>query len=146
MEEKNKIEFILNGNVPTKKNHSRIVHFGNRLAIIPSKAYRQYEKDAGWQLKGREYNINQPCNVKCVFYMGRRIKVDLPNLLNSILDVLVKFNVLSDDNRNIVYSTDGSEVLYDKENPRVEIEITARTNVSIWVSTKDRKKSGGKDE
>ena len=50
--------------------------------------------------------------------------LDLPNLLNSICDVLVKHHVIVDDNKDIVASFDGSRVDYDKENPRVEIEIT----------------------
>jgi Holliday junction resolvase RusA-like endonuclease len=56
--------------------------------------------------------------------MSTRRKVDLSNLLNSTLDILVHYGVLIDDNRNIVYSVDGSRVFYDKENPRTEIEIT----------------------
>jgi Holliday junction resolvase RusA-like endonuclease len=69
-------------------------------------------------------SVDYPVNVKCVYYMPTRRKVDLSNLLNSTLDILVHYGVLIDDNRNIVYSVDGSRVFYDKENPRTEIEIT----------------------
>ena len=50
-------------------------------------------------------------------------KVDLCNLLGATCDILVKFGVIADDNCKIVKSHDGSRVLLDKENPRVEIEI-----------------------
>jgi hypothetical protein len=36
----------------------------------------------------------------------------------------VKYGVIEDDNSNVVVSVDGSRVLYDKENPRTEVEIT----------------------
>ena len=51
-------------------------------------------------------------------------RVDLGNLHAATDDILVKSGVLQDDNSNIVAGHDGSRVLYDKENPRVEIEIT----------------------
>ena len=49
--------------------------------------------------------------------------MDLVNLQEATLDVLVKYGVILDDNSNIVASMDGSRVLYDKNNPRTEIDI-----------------------
>ena len=40
-------------------------------------------------------------------------------------DVLVKARVLLDDHCGIIVSHDGIRVLYDKENPRTEVSITA---------------------
>ena len=105
----------------TKKNSSRIVTIGNYKKIIPSKQYLEFEKACKPYLKPLQ--IDYAINLKCVFYMKTKRKVDLPNLLNSICDVLVKYQVIQDDNRNIVAAFDGSRVLYDKDNPRVEIEI-----------------------
>lgn len=56
--------------------------------------------------------------------MATKRRVDLNNLLASICDILVKYNILKDDNCNIVQTLNGSRVLYDKENPRTEIRIT----------------------
>ena len=64
--------------------------------------------------------------------MPTKRKVDLPNLLNAIDDVFVKYKVVEDDNRNIVATHDGSIVLYDKENPRTEIEITPLKDYKQW--------------
>ena len=53
----------------------------------------------------------------------RRI-VDGLNLLATIDDLLVSTGILADDNSRIVVAHDGSRVLYDPQNPRVEITIT----------------------
>ena len=62
--------------------------------------------------------------MRCLFYMPTRRVVDLVGLLQAIDDVLVHYGVIQDDNSRIVASHDGSRVLYDKANPRTEIEIT----------------------
>lgn len=67
--------------------------------------------------------IEERVNVKAVFYMPTRRRVDLTNLLQALLDVLVKYGILADDNSKVVASVDGSYVDYDKENPRTEVEI-----------------------
>ena len=58
--------------------------------------------------------------------MDTAVKVDLSALYEGIQDVLVELNVLTDDNYLIVASHDGSGVSIDRENPRMEIEITAK--------------------
>ena len=67
--------------------------------------------------------IDKRINVKAIYYMSTRRKVDLPNLHNALHDVLVAYRVVTDDNSNIIASTDGSRVMYDKTNPRTEVEI-----------------------
>lgn len=119
------IKFTIKLPPVTKKNHGQIIfnrNTGKRM-MIPSKQYREYEHDCAWFMPS-EKTIDYPVNVKCVYYMPTRRKVDLSNLINSTLDILVRYGVLLDDNRNIVYSVDGSRVFYDKNNARTEIEIT----------------------
>lgn len=89
--------------------------------VIPSKQYRQYESDC-FPFMPKIY-INYPVNVKAMYYMPTKRRVDLCNLHEALCDVLVKHGVLEDDNSSIVVSMDGSRVFYDKENPRTEIEI-----------------------
>lgn len=67
---------------------------------------------------------NKRVNVKAVYYRATRHRVDLCNLHECLCDVLVKHGVVEDDNSNIIVTMDGSRVLYDKENPRTEVEIT----------------------
>lgn len=94
--------------------------------LIPSRQYRDYEEACLWQIPaGARQRIETPVTVKCVYYMPTRRKVDLINLLAATHDILVKGEVLADDNSLIIQSVDGSRVAYDKGSPRVEVEITA---------------------
>lgn len=67
--------------------------------------------------------IDYPVEVKALFYMETRRRVDLTNLLEALHDVMVKYGLLKDDNNQIIVSVDGSRVLYDKDNPRTEVTI-----------------------
>lgn len=107
----------------TKKNHGQIIKTSTgRPMVLPSKYYLQYEKDARWFMP-KITTIEEPVNVKAVFYMPTRRRVDLVNLQEALLDVLVKYEILADDNCTIVHSMDGSYVDYDKERPRTEVYI-----------------------
>lgn len=75
-------------------------------------------------------NIDYPINIKAIYYMPSRRRVDLCNLHEALCDVLVSCNVIVDDNSNIIASMDGSRVLYDKENPRTEVYITRISDAS----------------
>lgn len=117
----------------SKKNSQQILinRATNRPFIMPSKQYKEYEKNALWFLKPLPKRpIDIAVEVKCTFYMPTKRKVDLTNLLEAIDDILVKAGVLADDNSTIVASHDGSRVLYDKENPRTEIVITSYTDIT----------------
>lgn len=121
------IKIVISANPVTKKNSSQILKNPKtgRYFIAPSKKYKMYEKECAWYLnRYSNLHISRPVNVKCLFYMQTRRRVDLNNLLESATDVLVKYGVLADDNSNIVVSHDGSRVLYDKDNARTEIYIT----------------------
>ena len=114
----------------TKKNSWQIITVKGRPMIIPSKAYKQYEKDCGVFLTYVEPFLS-PCNVKCLYYMPTRRRVDLTNLLEATDDILVHYGILMDDNSNVIVGHDGSRVMYDKENPRTEIEITEIKDVEL---------------
>lgn len=121
-------KIVIYGNPATKKNSSRIIKAGNYMRLIPSKKYVDYEKLARKYMPKIE-TINKPINLKCVYYRADKRRVDLVNLLEATCDVLVKYKVLEDDNYKIIKSHDGSRVLFDKENPRVEIFIEDFKNV-----------------
>ena len=109
----------------SKKNSQQILRNPKtgRAFIAPSKKYKEYEKSAMWFIpKGR--HINEPVNVRCLFYMPTRRKCDLTNMLEAIDDVMVKAKLLEDDNYTIIQGHDGSRVLYVKETPRTEVYIT----------------------
>ena len=109
----------------TKKNSQRILinrHTG-RPFIMPSKQYKEYERQCGYEIDYHNDPIGYPVNVKCLFFMKTKRRVDLVNLLEAIDDILVKYNVLEDDNNKIIVSHDGSRVYHDKDNPRTEVYI-----------------------
>jgi len=122
------MEIVMYGKPITKKNHQQIIYVKGRPLIIQSSAYRKYEKDCKKYIPKIEKVINERINLKCVYYMPTKHKVDLCNLLGATCDILVKHKILEDDNCNIVVSHDGSVVLYDKEKPRVEVEIRRLEN------------------
>lgn len=118
------MKLTLYGDPRTKKNSARILksRSGGRF-VAPSKAYMDYETDCLRQIKRPRSPISARVNVRCVYYMATRRKVDLANLIEASCDILVKAKVLADDNSQIVAAHDGSRVDYDKKNPRAEIWI-----------------------
>lgn len=101
--------------------------------IIPSKLYKKFEDEclATIQKKYRK-NIDYPVNIKAIFYMQSRRRVDLTNLLEALDDMLIKAEVIKDDCRDIVAGHDFSRVFYDKENPHIDVEITKVENYERW--------------
>lgn len=101
--------------------------------IIPSKLYKQFEDEClvTIQKKYRK-NIDYPVNIKAIFYMQSRRRVDLTNLLEALDDMLIKAEVIKDDCRDIVAGHDFSRVFYDKENPHIDVEITKVENYERW--------------
>lgn len=130
MKRKQKLElnFTILGNPATKKNSSNIFRNRNGKPFVStSSSYKKYFKTFQTQIEEMDLmnkNISQPCNIKCLFFMQTRRKVDLTNLLSAAMDCLVSCGIIEDDNCVIAVSNDGSRVYYDKENPRVEISIT----------------------
>ncbi len=114
----------------TKKNSMQIVGHGKRPKLIPSEQYLRYERDAGWFLK--PLAIAEPVNIRAIYFMPARRKVDITNLESALMDVLVKYGVIADDSCRVVVSTDGSRVMYDKENPRTEVTITKSKEELPW--------------
>ena len=111
------------GNPVTKKNHGQIIMCKGRPIMLPSKPYVEYERKCKQYIRQIEKPIDYPINLRCTYYMETKRKTDLTNLLQATCDILVKYGILQDDNYSIVSSFDGTRALYDKENPRVEIEI-----------------------
>ena len=126
-------KYIIYGKPITKKNsprigyvgaHCPVCHKGKYAKVLPSAAYLKYARTAKIFLKPAPKNpLDGRYNVKCLYYMPTRHRVDKTNLESAIMDILVDARILKDDNSNIVAATDGSRVLYDKANPRTEIFI-----------------------
>ena len=107
----------------TKKNSQRMIHAKGRMIPIPSKQYISYEREAWNFMPMVREPIDYPVNVRAIYYMPTRRRVDLTNLHEALHDILVKYQIISDDNCRIIVGTDGSRVFYDKEHPRTEVHI-----------------------
>lgn len=117
-------KFTINIAPVTKKN-SQQIYFNKATGkpfVTPSKQYKEYENSAGYFIP--RLHIDYPVNVQAVFYMKTHRKCDLVNLQEALLDVMVKYECIKDDNFSVVASMNGSKVCCDKENPRTEVVIT----------------------
>lgn len=131
---RNEIFYTIVGDPRTKKNSQMIAGLGKRCPVCKKhekqfirqgKAHEEYAMRAARYLYPRPPRpIECPINIKCLFYMQTRRKVDTLNLLAAVDDLLVDVGIIADDNSRIVVSHDGSRVLYDKHRPRTEIIIT----------------------
>ncbi len=119
------IRIVIPGRPITKKNHGRIVRAGGKPRMIPSDQFRAYQEKAGYYIRCKGRRISEPVNVKCVYHMPTKGRVDLVGLLQATDDILTHYGVIEDDNSRIVAGHDGSRVRYDKDRPRVEITIAA---------------------
>lgn len=117
------------GELYSSKNSKRIVHFGNRPAIIASKAYMSSVKPIEQQLMLNRYkwlkeieNVPKPLKIGFKIYRRTHRRADYTNLLQGLADLMVKCGWLIDDNMDeflpvfIPYEV-------DKYNPRVEISV-----------------------
>ena len=130
------IKFTIPVKCRTKKNHGQIVHTKTgRHVVLPSPQYKEFEKEVIQYVTSEFGNIEPidfKCNLKCIFYKDRNYQSDLVGYLQAIQDALVKAGILKDDNTNIVTTVNGSEVRYDKENPRIEVEIEAIESTEVF--------------
>lgn len=109
-----------------KKNSQQIL-YNNRTKrpfIQQSNRYLEFERLCGYYLSQyKGLNINKPINLKCTFIVPDKRRRDLANLLESIQDILVKYEIIADDNYLIVQSVDGSRIVYEKNKSETIIEI-----------------------
>lgn len=122
------IKIIIHTDPRSKKNSMRIVTRGKYPKLLPSAQYEAWRNECLAVINNdypqNKIGINYPVNLKIVYYMKTRRKVDITNLHSAVSDMLVDAGVIADDNRDICAAYDGSRVFYDKEDPRCEITIT----------------------
>ncbi len=109
----------------SKKNSQQIFYnqYTRKPFISQSNLYKEFEAECGYYLRNYRFNIEKPINLKCTFYVKDKRKRDIVNLLNAIQDILVKYNVIADDNYNIINSVDGSRIVYEKGREETIVEI-----------------------
>ncbi|MBR6099389.1 hypothetical protein IKP85_06550 [bacterium] len=137
------IQFTIPVHPVSKKNSQQIItlktKYGkSRNIIIPSKKYKEFEAECMpflFQVKAQAGVVDFPINMAVSFYVSKKLKYDLTNLLEAIDDAAVKSGLIADDNRDIIAGHDGSRVFYDKLNPRIEVTITQMDDYIQWKPT-----------
>lgn len=143
------IQFTIPVHPVSKKNSQQIItlrtKYGkSRNIIIPSKKYKEFEAEClpfFTQVKKQAGVVDFPVNMAVSFFVSKKLKYDLTNLLEAIDDAAVKSGFILDDNRDIIAGHDGSRVFYDKYNPRIEITITEMADYVQWKPTNIEQKN-----
>ena len=118
------MKLVLFGAPRTKKNHGFRTKQGHQM---PSAAYSAWDRMAQlrlakWRAKTRIYvSVGIPVNVRALFYRESLVG-DAVGFYQALADTLEKGGIVEND--RLIVSWDGSRLLKDKQNPRVEVEIT----------------------
>lgn len=108
----------------TKKTSNRIVtrKSDGRQFVLPSAANESWTKNAVRQLLAHgKPKLAEPVNLCALIYRDA-LRGDTIGYLQAICDALERAGVVVND--KWIVSFDGSRPLKDKNNPRVEIELT----------------------
>ena len=119
-------EATILGNPMVKKNSQKVAIRGRRPIKYNTPQYTAWHKTAVtqlWQYKDRPRGLDEPLILKCLFYMQTNRRVDLSALYEGIQDILVEIGVIEDDYFKIIIGHDGSRVLVDPKNPRLEFQL-----------------------
>ncbi len=124
------MRFVILGPPRTKKNHQQIRinrRTGARF-IAQADTARSWEEMAVLQLAAqfRKQSASGAAhasakNLKALFYRERDTG-DLGNFLSAACDALERAGIVVND--RLIRGFDGSRLLLDRENPRVELELT----------------------
>jgi Holliday junction resolvase RusA-like endonuclease len=115
------IRLVISGAPRTKKNSPQIVRGLNHPLLVPSKAFKAWEREALPQLRGAVPEpIAAPVQVSAMFYREAN-RGDLIGYMQALADVLEKAGVLVNDAQIVCW--DGTRMTKDKDRPRVEVEI-----------------------
>ena len=126
----------------TKKNNMQIARYKNGgVGIRQSKRYVTYERSVleWWfnltetegtakenlQISAPLNPIDYKINVKAIYGLPTAQRADLVNYHSALHDILEKMGIIEDDCWKIVYSTDGSKVVIDRNSPGTLVVIEA---------------------
>lgn len=118
------LSFTIPGAPRTKKNHGRIVRAGGRPRMLPSVQFEEWNQVAQihmLRLQPRE-TIQQPVNCRALIYRDAN-RGDAVGYYQALADALEDARIVHDD--VLIVSWDGSRLLKDAANPRIEITLTA---------------------
>jgi len=116
---------VIYGQPATKKTSNRIVRHGNRVRIIPSLQHERWFQMAMPQAMTQRVlhgdMITQRVNVAAKFYRLAK-RGDAVGFYQALADLLERAGVVEND--RLCVSWEGSKLLVDKHEPRIEVVLT----------------------
>jgi Holliday junction resolvase RusA-like endonuclease len=122
----------LYGELYSSKNSRQVVNMRGRTLVLKSKQCQRGEKEFAPQMEElRDAFISEcesqlenrkPLKIAFKIYRKTRRRFDYVNIIQSLLDLMVKHNWIIDDNADEILPV-FREYEVDKYNPRVEISI-----------------------
>ena len=127
------VEIFIPGNVPSSKNNKQMIFRGKTSPLLLwSKTATKYVKDTEkcWKEHSNIFNLEyhwrtkglKPLKVSFKFIRGSRHKFDYVNPLQTILDLMVRYGWIPDDNADVILPI-FEPYEYSKDNPGVIIKI-----------------------
>jgi hypothetical protein len=128
------ITLVIPGAPRTKKTHNRLVRAGGRHRVLPSEPWQQWASAAAVTARAHAARRHGPSwwldtfplagdayNVAALFYRDA-LRGDAVGYYQGLADVLELLDVVPND--RALVSWDGSRLLLDRADPRVELTIT----------------------
>ena len=120
---------VINGELYSSKNSRRILRAGNRLIVAKSAVAKAQEEELIYKLnvnRGIWQELitgkNYPLKVEFLIYRKTKRRFDYVNIVQNLLDCMVKADYLPDDDADHIIPF-FQQYQIDKSNPRVEIKI-----------------------
>lgn len=122
------LKLVYLGAVLSKKNSKRIITNRRTGApmMVSNKSAKANEDSMIEQFSTQTLRLSEPimnCKISIEIYEPNFQKRDLDNQATSILDALVKADVIKDDSYKCVQELNIKYCGIDRENPRAEIKI-----------------------
>ncbi len=124
-QEHKSVSLTITGPPRTKKNSSVFDLRGPKPRKLPSKPFETWNKSAQFQLAvlrfhHPEWPINLRVNVAAAFYRASDVG-DAVGYYQALADALQEGGVVTND--ALIVQWDGSRMLKDSENPRIEVTL-----------------------
>jgi len=119
------ITITLKGHVPSKKNGKQIKFRHGKVSLQSSDNFQDWHEEMIYDKELRKAKkIKGPVKaVALCFYVRNKVKADLSNKAESIMDLLVDMGIIEDDNLFLVNANPLFFGGVDTENPRTIIKI-----------------------
>lgn len=113
---------VFSGRVPSKKNSRRWIYRGGRKYLVPSLCHEAWEQSEIPSFHNAP-KLFPPYSLSLNVFAPDFQNCDLTNLVESVNDLLVKTELLEDDNWFALNEVHLKFIRVDRENPRVEVTI-----------------------